>query len=1097
MIPEVVVTSGLETLPPRPPTPPREKSSEADKQQQLLDRPSLDPRRSLQTPPDYSPYSSDLSDPTSKRTRKRVGFSRQTSFCEAPNYTKSGRKQPTPASVSSTASLSGPLKSILKPSLPVVQNPLDPSAGHDATARHASVATMLESTTKQLAGADRTSKLDAYSVLVRALKTSNNLPDRIALRDKMGLFTQFIQRDVTMSYEDSGELDSSLSNHASKLLITFLNFPAIASSISNEFGVFMMDHCIRSFENNTVPKEVVRHLMQIVASQDFSTKVMTADRVGRLVNSLHHIQDHLKGKSIIMSRIIIYRRLIKQSKSHMVTHSDWLLDLFADMLSSMKEIRETAIALGLEASFTIGKEKQLSKRVMEILELTVDESKYIQYYIGRLKTMTKSKDKNDSSAVPQIWSVVLLLLRCPVTKWEFFNPLLEVIQLCFNNADLQTKFEANYAWNRLVYCMQLNDTSFLKTMSTIRQPFESQLKRKKLSDETKRVVVGSLRNLYYYAFKPNTHPEQISKFWDACIPQLISTMVSPELLSKTPVQTPSVWQGQIPQATSILTALFNSSTPRIWKEDHIADSPLVKTDELPALDPKWLRRNAARVFAVIEPILEKTYLDLADTTSATTKLWTTLVGAVALAASKEIKVSADTAVFMAHTLTALLRIWSRGVASFSGGAENSRRFYEATATLISTLISSLGLLPFTEKQLSMGKQNTFLPIATPSHRPSKGQGVTRSPIHHLFAILSSLPAGAQDDDGFADLLRSTLLPFLGSKSHKAKVDLAHELMQSLPMDTLAPYGPWLVVSEILGDSLENSQTSVSSSPSTSQPPIGHEYREVVRHLERGLRSTPGLPWLHWQSLFQSLVARANEETGEAGCAIAVVEPVAKSILDVLANDYSSKDTVSLFRSAIDVISVAKQPRDRHAVESARRRLWGTSVPGSRTASFDVYDGLYKVINHVLTTTYLRYDEFETGSIVVPALNEVAGFLARCNQLLVFKTLVNLQDSIGMWIHDNEERYNSRHSASVSEAVSVTAIRLTQMYLLTSCRSNSSGIAFATSSLKQTTWSRSNLTLLSCFYARPSRASIGISSILSQSCGIEHLSKLIKFSTLTG
>jgi hypothetical protein len=1030
MVPEVVVTSGLETLPPRPPTPPREKSLDAEKQKQLLSRPSLDPRRSLQTPPDYSPYSSDLSAPTS-RSRKKVDFSAQTDYRDAPTYYKNGRKQPTPPSATLTASLTQPLKSILKPSPPTIINPLDPSAGTDETTRNATVITMLESTTKQLAGADRSSKLDAYSVLVRALKTSNNLPDRIALQDKMSLFTQFIQRDVIMLHEETGELDASLSNHASTLLITFLNFPAVASTISNDFGVFIIDHCIRSFGDATLPKDVVRHLMQVVASQNFPPKVMTADRVGRLVTSLHHIEEHLKGKSIIMSRILIYRRLIKQSKAHMVTHSDWLLDLFTDMLSSMKEIRTTAIALGLEAGFSIAKEKQLSKRVMEILELTIDETKYIQYYAGRLKTMVKSKDKNDSVAVPQIWSVVILLLRCPVTKWDFFGPWLEIIQMCFNNADVQTKFEANYAWNRLVYCMQLSDQSFSKIIATIRQPYESQLKRKKLSDEHRRVVIGSLCNLYYYAFKPNTNSEHIDSFWDSCIPPLMTTMVSPSLISKDFDQSTSAWPDQLTQATRIMTALLDSTRPRIWKEDHVADAPLVKPDELPALDPKWVRRNASRVFSVIEPILTKTYLDLSKEGSATTQLWRTLVSTVAFAASKEIKVSTDTSVFMAHTFTFLYRVWSRGIPDPVGDDQSSSRFYEATTTFLSTLIGSIGLLPFTEKQLSMGKQNTFLPVATPSHRTVKGQGVARTPLHHLFSILSSLPHGANDDKGLASLFRSILAPFLTPKPRRARTDLAHELMRSLPMDTLVPFAPWAVISEILGESLENSQTSRSSTDSSSQPSVGHEYREIVKHLERGLKSTPNLPWVYWQSLFRNLVTQASDETGEAGSAIAVIEPLAKSILDILTtSSQEPKNAASLFRSCIDLISHAKYPLDRQAVESARRRLWGTSASGSRSASFDVYDSLYKLVNHLLGDSYERYHEFETEGIVVPLLTEVADFLTRCNQLLVFKALVNLQNSIGMWIQDDQGRYNSRQSVHVSETVSCCPLFLTTWRVLT-------------------------------------------------------------------
>ncbi|ETS82144.1 hypothetical protein PFICI_07146 [Pestalotiopsis fici W106-1] len=1016
MVPDVVVTStSLETIPPRPPTPPREKPTDPHKQneKQLLARPSLDPRRSLQTPPDYSPYSSDLSNPTSRRTRKKVGFSSQADYSDAP----SGRCiAGTPASTVSTASPAQPLKSILKPSPPTISNPLDPSAGTDEATRNATITTMLESTTKQLAGADRASKLDAYSMLVRALKTSNNLPDRIALQDKMGLFTQFIQRDLTMVHEESKELDSSLSNHASTLLITFLNFPAIASSISNDFRVFIIDHCIRSFDNATVPKDVVRHLMQVVASQDFPPKVMTSDRVGRLVSSLHRIEEHMKGKSIIMSRILIYRRLIKQSKPHMVVHSDWLLDLFTDLLSSIKEIRASAIALGLEASFSIAKEKQLSRRVMEILELAIDETKYIQYYAGRLKTMLKSKDKNECMVVPQIWSVIILLMRCPVTKWDFFGPWLEIMQLCFNHADLQTKLEANYAWNRLVYCMQLNDQSFAKIIATIRQPYESQLRRKKLSDELRKVVIGSLCNLYYYSFKPNTSSDHISNFWDSCVPQLMAAMVSPATNSKKTTQTQSAWPDQLPQAIQIMAALLNSTTPRIWKEDRIADSPLVKFAELPALDPKWVRRNASKVFSVLEPMLTKTFLDLADPTSATARLWRSLVNSVALAASKEIKVSSDTAVFMAHAFTFLLRIWSHGLSGLTTEDQSWSRFYDAVATLVNELIGSLGILPFTERQLSIGNQNTFLPVATPSHRAGKSQGMTRTPLLHLFSILSSLPGGAPDDESLLDLLRTIFTPLISTKPPKARVELGRELMDCMPMGTLSPFGPWIFVSEIFESSVEVCQTSESTLSAGSQPPVGPEYREFVKHLERGLRSTPKLPRENWLSLYNFIASQTIEETGEAGCAIALIEPMAKCVLDLLGNKPSSGHTIYLFLSGIGLISDARYPRDKAAIDAARRRLWGTSISGSRSATFDPFDHLYKLINHLLVDSYQHYQERNSSGVVAPLLNEVATFLAKCNKLLVFKSLVHLQTGIGLWIQDKEVRYSSRQSPHVSDAV---------------------------------------------------------------------------------
>ncbi|KAI1497657.1 Rap1-interacting factor 1 N terminal-domain-containing protein [Biscogniauxia marginata] len=1015
MIPQgAAVSRGLEALPTRPPTPPREKQSDADPKQLLVRHP-LNSRVTLHTPPNYSPDSADSTNPSSRRTRKKVEFTVQAEYREAPTYAdkENAHKQSTP--VSSAAS-SRPVKSILKQSSsPAPPNPLDPSAGSDEANRRINLSTMLASTIKQIAGADRDSKLDAYMLLVRALRASNSLPDRIALQDKMSLFMQFIQRDVTTK-GPNGNLDSSLVNHALTLLITFLHFPAIASTLSPDFGVFIVDHCIRSFEDHSTPKDVARHLMQVVTFQDFPPKVMTVDRVGRLVASLHKIEEHLQGKSIIMSRLLIYRRLIKQSRTHMVIHSDWLLDLFTDMLSSMKEIRAAAIALGLEASFTVGKEKQLSRRVMEILQLTADETRYIEYYVQRLMAM--AKEKQDSAAVPQIWSVVILLLRCPVDRWEFFAPWLEIIQKCFNSGDYHTKIEANYAWNRLVYALQLHESSFSKTIGTVCQPFISQLKRKVTSkqlEELRKVVIGSVCNLYYYAFKPNSSSAQLDSYWDSCVRPLMQQLTSSGTDGKSVEELSSINQEGLTQAALILTGLFNSSTPRLWKEDRIAENVLVSPDDLPALDPKWVRRNAPRVFLVVETILRRTFLTLSYLDSSSLKLWRSLVGAVAAAASKEVKVSTDTAAFVAHAFGLLLKIWTAGPSDPSGDADTYQRFLDATEKYLVTMVDSLGLLPFTEKLLSMNKQNAFIPIATPSRRPGKGQGLIRAPLHHLFAILSALPPTIPDSEGLSNLIKTVFSPFALARSPRAGRDLAQELIQTLPADGPCPFGSWVFISGVLSSSLESSQSSHLTPDSGSEPSIGHEYREIIKHLERGIKYTPNLPWDEWSSLFQLLVSRATEETGEAGCAIGVVEPLSKMVFESLSVDARLDTSLNTLKCGIELISAARQPRDRQALDAARRRLWGTSVAGSRSASFDPFDYLYRLTNRLLETAYEHMGDLNHGEVVVLVLKEVLNFLTRSSQVLVYKSLVQLQQGLGLWVQDANGRYGSRQSSTVSEA----------------------------------------------------------------------------------
>jgi hypothetical protein len=852
---------------------------------------------------------------------------------------------------------------------------------------------MLESTLQQLAGGDRDSKLDAYLMLTRAWKTSNNLPDRVALQEKMTLFTQFMQRDIVAKTPE-GTLDTSLVNHALNLLNTFLHFPAIASTISSDFGVFLVDHCIRSFEDPSTPKDTARRLMQAISLQNFSSKVMTSDRVGRLVSSLHNIEERLKGKSIVLSRVLIYRKLVQQSRQLMILHSDWLLDMFTDMLSNVRDIRSAAISLGLEAAFSIGHEKQLSRKVMEVFNLSYEDRRYIQYYEEKLMAMTK--DKYESAVVPEIWSVVILLLRVRLDKWEYAVPWLHVIQNCFNSTDFPTKIAANHAWGRLAYLMHLEERASPKNLATLTAPLTAQLRRKgsgRTSEELRQVVLGAICNLFYYAFKPNTSSTLLDGYWDASVRPVLDKLLDPAAEAA---------DDNLRQASAILGGLFDCITPRRWRVDHIVETSIVRPDELPAIDSKWIRQNTKRVFEAVEPILEQDFLALAKTGSALNYLWQNLVTAVASAAAKEIKVSRDTALFVTGALSVLQNLWNRGLTDMADAEDKVVNFLLSVRAYLEIMISSLGLLPFTEKS-------------------GKPQASAKAPLYALFSMLSTLPPGVSDDKDFAEFFGSVFAPFFASKGDKARMDLAQDLLSAIPMDTPRPYGPWLLVAENIMGWLEPGYHSHQSAISAGETPVGHDYRDIVKVLERGIRSTPNLPPNHWESLFHACFQRVREETGDAGVAVVVIEPLAKVLVEQFTVHGLVDYPLGCVRYVTELVSVATQPRDKQAVDAARKRLWGTALAGSRSSSFDTFDNLYRVVSEVLGYLYSHFNPADTDS-TVQLFEELGGFFDRCNRHLFLKAMGSLQDGCLPWFEDRNRLLGSQNN-SVFAAVSATSCPL--------------------------------------------------------------------------
>jgi hypothetical protein len=1017
---------------PRPPTPPRE--SLPDKLAPMkasVGRP-IDPRLSLQTPPGANTPSSTGATNTnssSRRIRKKVEWSSHTEYREASKFFRS-------SPITTPSASSRPVKGILKPS--PSPNPLaSPLNGHpNGLSSQISIAEMLDSTIKQLAGPDRDSRLDAYMMLSRALKASNNLPDRVALQDKMSLFMSFIERDVK-SKKDEGSPDSSLIIQALNLLTTFLHFPAIASSLTSDFGVFIIDHCIRCFSDPALSKDLARHLMQVVAFQSFSPKVMSSDRVGRLVTSLHNIEDHLTGKSIIMGRIQIYKRLVKQSRNHMAVHTAWLEDLFIDMLSTIRDIRAQAILLGTEAGFALRNEKPVMRKVTEILQTTDKKQPYIQFYIQQLDTMLKEKQL--LSTVPQIWGVVTLFLQCPLSRWQHFAPWFKIAQDSFNCTDLQTKQEANYAWNRYVYLSITSNKLPPKSLGIMAQPLASQLRRKfnsKQPEEAmklRRTVMSGIYNMCYYAFRPSQDVTWIDAAWDFVLAPIMEQLIHVDAQLEFSAD-------YVTQATRMVTGLLDVSTPRSWKDDRIRDIAPISPEELPSIDSRWARRNSEKIFGLVGPILEKKFNDLANTESLAYRLWQAFVGSIAVASAKDIKVTDETARFIAQAFDLLSKMWSTGVPE--GSESVGTKYLSSVRHYVDVLVRNLGLLPFTEKKLSMSLANTFEPASTPSRldRTDKSNSTVQTPLCHLFFILCSKPSGLADNEDLAECFLAVFDPFFQGKSSRARVELSREMLRLLPRDALSPYGPWVLAAQNIRTLLDQNPSPSGSLPPSSERLLGPEYREIVSLLERGLVSHPTLPEEQWFSLFNLLSDHIAQESGDAGRALGLVEPLAKIVTDNFFEDSERSNQMAL-AVAIALFKIAKLPRDRQAVEAARRRLWGAPPTASRSSSFDPFQYLYQLQGQSMKYFYENEAKCNNEKMVAYFEN-VNDFIVASFSQNGIKTLPKLQTGLVPWIKDEKAHKLLRSDSPVSGPVSHSDVTL--FYVLTISRYGLCGTTFVAS-----------------------------------------------------
>lgn len=661
----------LSSLPHRPPTPPKELTEGIDDALSFLDvnsvigeyrHPlSVVPNPPLETPPRTSPSSSAENTDTPKR-KKRVSFTpcllhkRRTSagFVFEPSTPKRSARA---------------VRSILKPherkTSPASSNgnsSVDASPRKEITKTFAE---MLESVVQQLAGKDHYSRLDAYTTVLGALRACEAVPDPEALKIKLSLLCQFIRRDVLSCSDTSDVQASNLAAQALRLLGALLLKPGVEAELETDFCAWFIDRTISTLKDGDKPKSVVLQHMLVFTEQKFGSKVMTTDRVEQILDTLDNIHERVKGSSVLKLRLQMYNQLLEHSRSVMVLKTaTWLPLVFQSMLANIKEIREQAIYVGFQASLALGDSPVASTALLNMLSGASDGRGLSAGQIAaKLYAMLDTKDANTSVYVPQIWSTVILFLRSrkrEVEQWTCFKQWLQVIQRCFNSSDPKVRVQANLAWNRLIYSVDVNEVTGPSMIKMLKQPIFSQLQRTSADKQARKMKHSALSSYYcllYYALRPSASTTQLKLYWEEYVAQI---------LDKTAKQSPDDFAA----ACNILSSLLDTTKSQQWRQERVVDFAAgnLSVDELPTLSPTWVRKNIKTILELMEPWLIPMG-PLADHKKAVMSMWTNLMSSIVEAGRKEIKPSVEYKEAIAQIMNMFHRLWyssaHEGGASFS------------------------------------------------------------------------------------------------------------------------------------------------------------------------------------------------------------------------------------------------------------------------------------------------------------------------------------------------------------------------------------------------------------------------------------------------
>ncbi|KAK6003058.1 hypothetical protein QM012_000903 [Aureobasidium pullulans] len=999
----MVSAEPFEHLANRPPTPPKDIDHEINQAIGLLDvdfeteleqaRPSCS---RTGTPVQPSPPSS-IGEGSRHKSSKRVEFSPcVTSHDPTPLYaTSAGTASPIPRRFPSSKQ-PRPVRSILKASLDL-QTPTpdaaSPAADYFSISDPKTFPVMLDSVLKFLDAPSTALRLDGYSTLNGALKAYDDLPDVDAMRSKMPLLIKYMSRDILESSRKPDPMASNLTTQALKLTTAILMLPALADSLDEQFETLLVDRAVEVLEQDPVPKSVANHHMFLLATQRFSSRVMTPAKVERIVSSLTSIHERVSGNSVVASRLVIFQRLMDQAPTTMLASMrDWMPHIFHGVLSSIKDVRVRAIETGMQAAMMYGTSYSSTKVIIDLFHTATAEggNTYGAYFTARLFDMSRPKEGGENTdleeAVPQIWSMVVLFFRSKKVKlsqWRLFcEEWFLLIQNCLNSKNITVKFRATCAWNRLVYVAN-PDREMLDKMEgwdhTLRVPFVHILHtnkgRDKKSKEVRHIALSGYCNLLHYALRPSQPWQDLDYFWDVYVKEVLLKLLL-------------AGGRDASLACRVLKALFDGKST-VWDEEVASKAPILP-EALPRLDSKWVRSRAQKILELLGPFLELSLAQSGDGRGIDGTPWREFLTAIASAGSHEVLRSQELKECLAQLMNLFGRLWAKAPKTVD---HLETPWISRFTALVQCSLDIIGPLPFSEENLARSESKTFEAAPTPSNRASKHHARLQSPAVFLFDLFAQPPPAISTDRAYSDAARELLHHICqGRNSRKERLELIRKCSQSSLASTSVLLWTAAVqeTSEILVDSSLNE-------PVQEPARLGHQVRHAISIMASGLHhkveDSDSLPTA--LELMGVLAKILRQEAGEGGVALGLMEPLAEALLQH-KDEITSKSVFIQFSEKL--LRVGAFPRNKQQLDEARRSLWNTHPPLSKQSSFEPFNHVYELANSALL---LSYDNIgETAQCLSQLIEAVQDFLSKCPlSLFASPALRRVQHGLSLVIKD--------------------------------------------------------------------------------------------------
>ena len=1004
LAPVLAMSAGLSVLPPSPPTTTsRNHASLMQDNEYEHTLSSVKSLSALKDPslgtPDESPPSFPASGSGSGKSRKKVIFSPWTNIHNAPVFTRSSPNNLTvrPLPPSRELSSSG---SILKTT---GQLALTAQATGDEPQPQLSLVDMLESVTQQLSRNEVAESIDAYQTLSSTLKAYSEVPDAQAFKSKLGLLTQHIRRDLTLlNKPENGPAEINLATQTLKVLVILAWNRNFSILLSNDIQGFILDRAIHVLEEHRAPKGVILHYLHLLATQNFRHSIVASGgRVGRLLDALKDLPQHIKGNGTVSERLMVYQRLLDQASPHMKAKPLlWIHELLDGLTSLHNQTRVKAIDLGTRALAVFPLSTTISHALRTVLDVKLEDGRTVgTSACRRLEKILANKD--DGVVVPQIWAIVLSLMKGVeggIRKWDDLKDWLKVMQRCFNSSNSDIRAQANIAWSRFVYVVSPSEVT-ASLLGMLIKPIAAQMERKGLDREdrsSRATAFSAYCHLLYYSFRPSASHKQYDRLWDEYVVKFMTI----SFLESSPAAAD--------RACRIFMSFFwnEKSKSKLWREIRAQENVLMEPEELPTIDCKWIRSNSSSILDIFKLLFRNSSWGYEDRPGQAfvAVAWTHFSKAIGAACRKEMKPSVETMQALTKILAFLYDTWKTGPNAFNAFEQNVKdAFMTRFRFVCMTVLTEIGPIPLVEGSLPSETFERFM---------TKDPSQECAPIIQILSMLSTLSESVIPNQAYYELVEDLLLlPRKARIPARLRIHLFREsavCVLTNPQGTMdtAKAQIWQAIASAVEEELNTSEVLVNL-----EPEMNNVLEDVTKILEIGLAYSPEGS-MTWCALLKVLICFATHSESQSLANISKIADSLTSCIEKEGSDGLMMEIAELTESVVPSIQLSlarifpRQPRGK-----------------LRTKKTMVISPLFKkllvLLNYQLEHAYATLSP-ENLLGISNIVNAACECLRLCPSDLTIHCLETFETSLSLWLQDNQCLLTS---TDPSGAVKLTAVSL--------------------------------------------------------------------------